>query len=501
MRLLRGRGYLYSDGDAMILSDLIPNHPKTCKGVKSSVWTSVDDQCHLCWLATYDPRYRRLWNIPAKGGGRFGIEPSTLTGKSPEELYRCVHRGTDRISTQGCGGCQGVSALFPCNNEHTGVSRCLPSGTPSQESTVRSNGHRVCRECGFRTPEKDLEIPVPKLRSLLETGGQLPENWQHTRSARLAILEMLVEFLGEKRKPPVNLSGRGVVTVAGGPKYFPLAFCMIRCLRDLGCRLPVQIWHLGPSEIDSSIVSICSSYDIELRDVLSLPEKLRVPGGWQAKISAIKHSPFEEVLFLDADCFPVVDPSFLFDCRDYETHGALFWQDIVHPRKSVHLNLSPDIWDRIGMRPRSEPAFESGQLLIHKRRCWKEILVTKWFNDYSDYWYSHIYGDKDTFHLAWRACGTEYGLSPSPDWSSPYINQKSPDGSLLFQHACQGKNQILSGRLSENTCDTLRTLLPSALIDLKRLISVLTASGTESMLSFPMEDICRESRLPICSNR
>ena len=48
---------------------------------------------------------------------------------------------------------------------------------------------------------------------------------------------------------------------------------------------------------------------------------------FQLKPLAILHSSFEEVLLIDADNTPVVDPSFLFDHPQYTASTAVFWPD------------------------------------------------------------------------------------------------------------------------------------------------------------------------------
>ena len=54
------------------------------------------------------------------------------------------------------------------------------------------------------------------------------------------------------------------------------------------------------------------------------------------------------------------------------------------------------------MPARDEPAFETGQIVVDKRRCWAELQLTMHFNEWSDFYYQHVHGDKETFHLAWR---------------------------------------------------------------------------------------------------
>ena len=108
------------------------------------------------------------------------------------------------------------------------------------------------------------------------------------------------------------------------------------------------------------------------------------------------------MLLLDADNVPIVDPSFLFDTPQYRRLGAVFWPDYgrLGPRRSI--------WQLCGVPWRDEPEFESGQIVLDKLRCWKSLSLTMWMNEHSDFWYRHIHGDKDTFHLCWRKIGQEF---------------------------------------------------------------------------------------------
>ena len=95
---------------------------------------------------------------------------------------------------------------------------------------------------------------------------------------------------------------------------------------------------------------------------------------------------------------------------------------------------------------RDEPEFESGQIVVHKERCWKPLALAMWMNENSDFWYQHIHGDKDTFHLAWRKLGVEYAM-PSHPIHPLYIEgrldgvmcQHDFGGRRIFQHRNFGK--------------------------------------------------------------
>ena len=66
-------------------------------------------------------------------------------------------------------------------------------------------------------------------------------------------LRAAIDERGQNPPPfPVGrFSSRGIVICAGGQRYFTCAWILISVLqRALGTKLPIQVWHLGRSEID-----------------------------------------------------------------------------------------------------------------------------------------------------------------------------------------------------------------------------------------------------------
>lgn len=205
---------------------------------------------------------------------------------------------------------------------------------------------------------------------------------------------------------PGGKSGRGVVICTGGEKYFTCAWVCLRMLRHHGCRLPVELWHLGPEEVAPWMRHATAGLSVKWVDArqVALQHPARILNGWELKPYAILHSRFAEVLSLDSDNVPVRDPTYLFDAPEYREHGAVFWPDFGR--------LAPEraIWALTGVPYRDEPEFESGQVLVDKTRCWRELSLTLWFNEHSDFWYQHVLGDKETFHFAWRKLERAYAM-------------------------------------------------------------------------------------------
>jgi FkbM family methyltransferase len=255
--------------------------------------------------------------------------------------------------------------------------------------------------------------------------------------------------------PADKFSGRGIVICAGGEKYFTCAYVCVRILRMLGCNLPVQFWHLGPQEITDEMRSIVAPLGVECVDAYDVRKThpARTLNGWELKPYAIIHSKFQEVIALDADNVAVANPEYLFDSPEYKRTGAIFWPDygrLAHTRA---------IWEISGVAYRDEPEFESGQIVVDKSRCWKALQVTMHINEHSDFYYNHIHGDKDTFHIAWRKLGQEYAM---PNYAIHALQatmcQHDFSGKILFQHRnmakwrLNGNNPAIAGFKHEAEC-------------------------------------------------
>lgn len=263
--------------------------------------------------------------------------------------------------------------------------------------------------------------------------------------------EAFRQFSVEKSKecvtlpyPADKMSGKGIVICGGGPKYFPSVYVNIKILRMLGCILPIEVWYLGRAEMDFHMHSLLESIPLVKcidETICNYVTPIRNDDsdkrnrGWQSKVYSIINSSFEEVLFLDADNTPLFEPSFLFQEPEYLKHGAVLWPDFI-PTWTHDKNF----WRIIGIPYRDEPQIESGQALINKKRCWKEINMAKYYCDYSDYYFRHFYGDKEAFHLGWRYFDSDYGLPPPPDWiNGSIIIQRKFNGEWMFSHRVSAK--------------------------------------------------------------
>lgn len=257
-------------------------------------------------------------------------------------------------------------------------------------------------------------IATPKRR------GEFAEH--HDRVDHL--LEQPAEY------PAGRFEGKGIV-IPGGGRYWPSAWVALKRLRASGCVLPVQLWYLGPGEMGAVELSLAASLDVQCVDGLEVRRHFpaRILNGWELKPYSIIHSRFAQVLLLDSDNVVVRDPSDLFDSSGYKEHGALFWPD--------RGSLAPDrkIWAACRVPYRQEPEFDSGQMVIDKLRSWRPLQLAMHFNEYSDFYYQHMLGDKDSYHLAWRYLGQPYGMIGHPlRHIDDVFHQHDESGKKTFQH-------------------------------------------------------------------
>jgi predicted GH43/DUF377 family glycosyl hydrolase len=239
--------------------------------------------------------------------------------------------------------------------------------------------------------------------------------------------------------PAGRYQSRGVVIV-GGERYFASLYVTIRALRRVGCRLPIQVWYFRRrDEMPADRQALLAAHGVECVDADEVREHYpaRRLGGWELKVFAALHSPFEEILFLDADCYPCRNPEFLFDLADYRELGAVFWPDAM----PIDHRLK---WPAFGVPDPHRPgSVESGQFVLNKRACWRPLNLTWFYNDHSDFYYRYCYGDKHTFEVAWARCGRPFVMWDSQArWQDGAYLHTGPDGLPLFVHRCGDKFRL-----------------------------------------------------------
>lgn len=230
----------------------------------------------------------------------------------------------------------------------------------------------------------------------------------------------------------VDFAGRGIVIAAGGARLFVNVYVLAYVLRrTLGCTAPIEVWHYGDGELSARMRALLAELNVDTVDAARLAAKVGVTirDGWQLKPLVLVGCRFAEVLLLDADQVPIIDPCVAFDWPQYRESGAVFWPDILD------IKAENSIWAALGLVGERAVSLESGQVLVDKRRHLRAALATLALNEAAETTYRYVYGDKDTFLLGWRLVDAPFTVIPHrPFAEERSLIQRDFDGAAFLQH-------------------------------------------------------------------
>ncbi|KKK15540.1 hypothetical protein P175DRAFT_0498692 [Aspergillus ochraceoroseus IBT 24754] len=211
----------------------------------------------------------------------------------------------------------------------------------------------------------------------------------------------LQDIADVKRLRPVHSPGtRGLVSTAGG-EYFPVFIATLRMLRRTGSVLPVEVYMKDASEYEKRIcedvLPKMSARCFILADVVGKDSIEH----YQLKVFAVLFSSFEDIVWMDADCFPLHNPELLLDSDVFKSTGMITWPDFWES------SVSPWFY-RISNRPETpmneRQTTEAGVFLISKRTHFRTLLLAAYYNYYGPSYYFRLLsqggpgeGDKETF--------------------------------------------------------------------------------------------------------
>lgn len=310
------------------------------------------------------------------------------------------------------------------------------------------------RSCGEAHAGMSVEAMVELIREC--PPGPWPSDWAKWDCTRDAHIVLLDEAIAQARPADDTPSGRGIVICVNAKPgmssgkdlphgYFPGAWVCVQELRRLGCVLPITFAYLGELEWDPELTRLMKPYGVECLDLREIeardPYPPRILNGWESKVYAINNCSYEEVLYLDADNIPMRDPTYLFDTSQYRYYGSIFWPDV--PPYDRQEWLPECVWRNVGLSYRDEVDFESGQFLVNRRICNKELRLAQHINEHSDYFYQFVFGDKSTFHLAWAKLSRNWAIPiRGPGGNQASLFQHDFSHEVLFQHCTRNKPSL-----------------------------------------------------------
>ena len=245
------------------------------------------------------------------------------------------------------------------------------------------------------------DMPAAELAELLAGPPVvMPDGWKLWPATREAHLILARRFLAEMPSyPEGRFSGRGAV-ICGGGRYEASLYVACRMLRLVGWQYPIQVWHRGAAEPVSDRVRRLPGVEVIDSEAHPARQGRRVFGGWESKTLAVLNCPFEEVLFLDADCYPIYDPDQCFEPQ-HNPHGVVTWPDMPIADTAVH-------WPSYGLVPDGKTGLNGGHYVFAKRRAWEVLQLAAHYDNHSDYYYwrsaaeveAGAFGDQEQVRVA-----------------------------------------------------------------------------------------------------
>ena len=217
-------------------------------------------------------------------------------------------------------------------------------------------------------------------------------------------------------KLPFKKNTRGIVITSKG-ELFGIAVTAILMIRRVGSKLPIQLFldsadkrqqqtcndSLGALDVQ------CFNFDDFLQVSESSQRKTPKLERFQFKVFSLIFSSFQDILFLDADAFPVKNPDHLFDVEPYKSHGLVTWPDFWVPTISpLFYEIAEAEMPNVTITSR---ASESGVILYNKAEHAESLLLAAYYNFYGKYYFqlqsqgAWGSGDKETFMQSALALG------------------------------------------------------------------------------------------------
>eukprot|EP00878_Enallax_costatus_P008903 GHUV01009307.1.p1 GENE.GHUV01009307.1~~GHUV01009307.1.p1 ORF type:complete len:671 (+),score=115.05 GHUV01009307.1:370-2382(+) len=225
---------------------------------------------------------------------------------------------------------------------------------------------------------------------------------------------------------------RGIIINAGGPNLITSTTVTLKVLREqLNCSLPVElVWH-KPNEMDATTLAAMQSsfgpiIGVNLTEIPwpshHRPKLHASDREWQhsnkyiGKVMSLTESSFASALFLDADNLPLADPHEFWEDAAFKSQGNLFWPDFWSEKRGSEMQSI--VYDMVGLKyPEAADLLsagkghlqhrdtESGQILVDLVRHADVVELALWINTFGDSIYKAVWGDKDTYGLAFAVAG------------------------------------------------------------------------------------------------
>lgn len=211
---------------------------------------------------------------------------------------------------------------------------------------------------------------------------------------------------------------------------------------NLKFTLPIELWQIG-SEISTQATEKLQqmNLDIRFKNVQDFTDESLHWKGFQIKAFILKHTTFEEVIMCDCDVLFGTNPEIIFDDENYIKTGSFLFRDYeFHNPKDVEelvdriifvksllptkTEFFPMEWDFVytnNFNPNVHRWYylESGVVYINKKKNMDVVNTIYKLNKNWMETYKYVYGDKETFWLAFVMNDKPFYINTKPGFNHP----------------------------------------------------------------------------------
>jgi Mannosyltransferase putative len=184
-------------------------------------------------------------------------------------------------------------------------------------------------------------------------------------------------------------------------------YILLTELKRLDFHCPIEVFYREGELIDDEVQELTRLYPDYV--VFKKMKKTFEPftdrwgnqKGWATKVYAILESEYEENFWIDSDNFPIMNCLDLFEDTEYQSKGSLFWRDVYSIDRANQYWYGSDFWKVFNVSPNDAEPFESGQFLINKKKCWKQLYMMVYYTEQQHIYYQ-FGGDAECWRMAWQ---------------------------------------------------------------------------------------------------
>ena len=172
--------------------------------------------------------------------------------------------------------------------------------------------------------------------------------------------------------PRGRYRGRGIVMLAGGSKS-EFAATSLGMLRQLGSKLPVELWFLRITPKERVWCQQLAGQGITcqvLEDLYANVED-RFLYEEQTETAAILLSSFHQIIYLSSDTIPVVKPDDTFHSQAFQKSGVVLWPDFWASSETQWAALITGLQTDARGKKLGGGTIDPAQMVWDKKRHWK----------------------------------------------------------------------------------------------------------------------------------